>query len=195
MAFADNATVKGFLERLGQKKHCRLSSLMATLRLLVVTRTASSWRVGRHKRGGGNETGWMLQRHFLLLKGRNEILEGAPRFLFFTGKGGVGKTSVPCATAIQLAEAGRRVLLVAPIRRRTSVRCSGSASAMTHGHCRRLAAFRRWRSTRRPPRKPIATASSAPCGQAPEAVVKGIEEQLSGACPRKSPPSMSSPHC
>src|SRR5512143_3981685 len=34
------------------------------------------------------------------------------RNLFFTGKGGVGKTSVACATAVGLADAGRRVLLV-----------------------------------------------------------------------------------
>jgi arsenite-transporting ATPase len=34
------------------------------------------------------------------------------RFLFFTGKGGVGKTSLSCATALKLAEAGKRVLLV-----------------------------------------------------------------------------------
>jgi len=34
------------------------------------------------------------------------------RFLFFTGKGGVGKTSLSCATALKLVEAGRRVLLV-----------------------------------------------------------------------------------
>lgn len=30
------------------------------------------------------------------------------RYLFFTGKGGVGKTSISCATAIVLAEKGRR---------------------------------------------------------------------------------------
>ncbi|MCA0188745.1 MAG: TRC40/GET3/ArsA family transport-energizing ATPase, partial [Proteobacteria bacterium] len=34
------------------------------------------------------------------------------RFLFFTGKGGVGKTSLSCATGLQLAEEGRRVLIV-----------------------------------------------------------------------------------
>ena len=34
------------------------------------------------------------------------------RVLFFTGKGGVGKTSLACATAIALADAGKRVLLV-----------------------------------------------------------------------------------
>ena len=33
-------------------------------------------------------------------------------FLFFTGKGGVGKTTLACATAIHLADAGQRVLLV-----------------------------------------------------------------------------------
>jgi arsenite-transporting ATPase len=34
------------------------------------------------------------------------------RFLFFTGKGGVGKTSLSTATAIALADAGEKVLLV-----------------------------------------------------------------------------------
>jgi arsenite-transporting ATPase len=32
--------------------------------------------------------------------------------MFFTGKGGVGKTSLACATAVALADSGRRVLLV-----------------------------------------------------------------------------------
>ena len=40
------------------------------------------------------------------------FLTDAPRFLFFTGKGGVGKTSLACATAVRLAGDGRRVLLV-----------------------------------------------------------------------------------
>ena len=34
------------------------------------------------------------------------------RVMFFTGKGGVGKTSLACATAVGLADSGRRVLLV-----------------------------------------------------------------------------------
>ena len=40
------------------------------------------------------------------------FLEAPPRFLFFTGKGGVGKTSIACAAAVWLADRGRRVLLV-----------------------------------------------------------------------------------
>ena len=40
------------------------------------------------------------------------FLEDPPRFLFFTGKGGVGKTSVACATALELSGRGRTVLLV-----------------------------------------------------------------------------------
>lgn len=40
------------------------------------------------------------------------IVEKAPRYLFFTGKGGVGKTSLSCAVAIALADRGKKVLLV-----------------------------------------------------------------------------------
>lgn len=40
------------------------------------------------------------------------LLSHPPRHLFFTGKGGVGKTSVACAVSLSLAEEGRTVLLV-----------------------------------------------------------------------------------
>ena len=40
------------------------------------------------------------------------MLHHPTRILFFAGKGGVGKTSSACATAIALADAGERVLLV-----------------------------------------------------------------------------------
>ena len=41
-----------------------------------------------------------------------KFLDAPPRFLFFTGKGGVGKTSIACAAAIHLVQQGKRVLLV-----------------------------------------------------------------------------------
>lgn len=50
----------------------------------------------------------------LLLKGTvlSTLIQNPTRILFFTGKGGVGKTSSACATAISLADASKRVLLV-----------------------------------------------------------------------------------
>ncbi len=34
------------------------------------------------------------------------------KYLFFTGKGGVGKTSIACATAVGLADNGKKILLI-----------------------------------------------------------------------------------
>lgn len=41
-----------------------------------------------------------------------KLIDNATRNLFFTGKGGVGKTSTSCAVAVALAERGKAVLLV-----------------------------------------------------------------------------------
>ena len=41
-----------------------------------------------------------------------QVLENPTSNLFFTGKGGVGKTSLSCAAAVALADAGKKVLLV-----------------------------------------------------------------------------------
>jgi arsenite/tail-anchored protein-transporting ATPase len=43
---------------------------------------------------------------------RFRVLNAPTPFPFFTGKGGVGKTSLACATAMGLADRGLRVLIV-----------------------------------------------------------------------------------
>ena len=43
---------------------------------------------------------------------QSTLLEDPTRVLFFTGKGGMGKTTLACSTAVALVGAGRRVLLV-----------------------------------------------------------------------------------
>ncbi|STS99211.1 arsenical pump-driving ATPase [Klebsiella michiganensis] len=45
-----------------------------------------------------------------------KFLQNIPPYLFFTGKGGVGKTSISCATAIRLAEQGKRFCWSVPTR-------------------------------------------------------------------------------
>ncbi|MCY1703777.1 arsenical pump-driving ATPase [Deinococcus sp. SL84] len=41
-----------------------------------------------------------------------QFLQNLPPYVFFTGKGGVGKTSLSCATALKLTTQGKKVLLV-----------------------------------------------------------------------------------
>jgi len=41
-----------------------------------------------------------------------KLILKATRFMFFTGKGGVGKTSASCAVAVGLADMGKKVLLI-----------------------------------------------------------------------------------
>lgn len=40
------------------------------------------------------------------------MFDNLPKFIFFTGKGGVGKTSLACATSLSLAGKGKEILLV-----------------------------------------------------------------------------------
>ncbi len=112
-----------------------------------------------------------------------EFLKQPPRFLFFTGKGGVGKTSIACATAIQLADDGKRVLLVSTdpasnVGQVFGVTIGNQITAITQ--VERLSALEI---------DPQAAAQLyrdrivAPVrGLLPETVVNSIEEQLSGAC-------------
>ncbi len=112
-----------------------------------------------------------------------KFLDHPPRFLFFTGKGGVGKTSIACATAIKLAEGGARVLLVSTdpasnVGQVFGVRIGNQVTPLTA--VPRLSALEI---------DPQAAAQAyrdrivGPVrGVLPDTVVKSIEEQLSGAC-------------
>jgi len=40
------------------------------------------------------------------------VFDNLPKFIFFTGKGGVGKTSLACSTALDLADSGKKILVV-----------------------------------------------------------------------------------
>lgn len=112
-----------------------------------------------------------------------KFLDQPPRFLFFTGKGGVGKTSVACATAIQLADSGRRVLLVST----DPASNVGQVFGITIGN--QITAVSEVPNLAALEIDPQAAAQAyrdrivGPVrGVLPDSVVKGIEEQLSGAC-------------
>ena len=105
------------------------------------------------------------------------------RYLFFTGKGGVGKTSLSCATGLALAEAGRRVLIVStdPASNLDEVLGTALGPAPTAidgapGLCALNidpeAAARAYRERMVAPYR----------GILPAAAVQSMEEQFSGAC-------------
>jgi arsenite-transporting ATPase len=112
-----------------------------------------------------------------------DFLEQPTRYLFFTGKGGVGKTSLACASAIALADRGSKVLLVS----------TDPASNLDEVLGRELGPCPMWI----PGVPGLAALNIDPeaaaqayrdrivgpyRGKLPEAVVRGMEEQLSGAC-------------
>ncbi len=112
-----------------------------------------------------------------------KFLAQAPRFLLFTGKGGVGKTSIACATAIELAVAGKRVLLVST----DPASNVGQVFGITIGN--QITIVTAVPNLSALEIDPQAAAQAyrdrivGPVrGLLPESIVKGIEEQLSGAC-------------
>ena len=112
-----------------------------------------------------------------------KFLDRPPRCLFFTGKGGVGKTSIACATALQLAGEGKRVLLVST----DPASNVGQVFGVTIGN--RITAIPTVPNLSALEIDPQAAAQAyrdrivGPVrGVLPDAVVKSIEEQLSGGC-------------
>ncbi|MBX9723991.1 MAG: TRC40/GET3/ArsA family transport-energizing ATPase, partial [Candidatus Obscuribacterales bacterium] len=111
------------------------------------------------------------------------LVEQATKYMFFTGKGGVGKTSVSCAVAIALADAGKRVLLVStdPASNLDEVlRVDLSSTPTVVPGVKGLAALnidpeaaaREYRERLLGPYQ----------GLLPAASLKSMEEQLSGSC-------------
>jgi arsenite-transporting ATPase len=109
--------------------------------------------------------------------------ENPTRNIFFTGKGGVGKTSLSCATSIVLAEKGQQILLVS----------TDPASNLDEV----LGITLRGKPTPVPGIKNLFALNINPeesahqyrekmiapyRGVLPDAAIKSIEEQLSGAC-------------
>ncbi|MEO7934539.1 MAG: arsenical pump-driving ATPase [Chthoniobacterales bacterium] len=105
------------------------------------------------------------------------------RYLFFTGKGGVGKTSLSCATALKLAEAGKRVLLVSTdpasnldevletklTNAPTPIAGAPGLDALNINPVEAAAAYRE-------------RLIGPMRGLLPEAALRSMEEQLSGSC-------------
>lgn len=105
------------------------------------------------------------------------------RHLFFTGKGGVGKTSLACATALHLAESGKRTLIVStdPASNLDEVFAAHLGTTPTPivrvpnlfgANLDPEAAARDYREKIVGPYR----------GKLPDAVIRNMEEQFSGAC-------------
>ena len=110
-------------------------------------------------------------------------LAATTRFLFFTGKGGVGKTTIASASALHLAESGRRTLLVStdPASNLDDVFAMRAGSAPTPVpdvptlwimNIDPVAAAAAYREQMVAPYR----------GVLPEAAIRAMEEQFSGAC-------------
>jgi arsenite/tail-anchored protein-transporting ATPase len=112
-----------------------------------------------------------------------KFLEHPTRNLFFTGKGGVGKTSVACATAVRLADAGKKVLLVST----DPASNLDEVLGVTLGnHPTAIPAITTLFAMNLDPEKSAAEYRERMVGPyrglLPEAAVKSMEEQFSGSC-------------
>lgn len=105
------------------------------------------------------------------------------KYLFFTGKGGVGKTSTACASAISLADMGKEVLLIStdPASNlqdvfetelnNKGVRIEG-VDGLTVANLDPIEAANEYKESVVGPYR----------GQLPASVIENMEEQLSGSC-------------
>lgn len=108
---------------------------------------------------------------------------GLTKYLFFTGKGGVGKTSLACATAVKLADEGKQVLLIStdPASNlqdvfETELNHTGvpiaEVAGLTVANLDPVQAAAEYRERVVAPYR----------GKLPASVISNMEEQLSGSC-------------
>lgn len=105
------------------------------------------------------------------------------KFLFFTGKGGVGKTSTACASAVKLADEGKRVLLVSTdpasnLQDVLEVELTNTPMPVPGGSNLSACNLDPEEAARAYREKTIGPYR----GKLPDSVVATMEEQLSGAC-------------
>ena len=105
------------------------------------------------------------------------------KYLFYTGKGGVGKTSVACATAVALADSGKRVMLISTdpasnLQDVFSMELSNKGTPIPDvpdlvvANLDPIQAAAEYRESVIAPYR----------GKLPESVIANMEEQLSGSC-------------
>ena len=105
------------------------------------------------------------------------------KYLFFTGKGGVGKTSIACATAVGLADQGKKILLISTDPASNLQDVFGEE---LNGHGTAIREVEGLTVVNLDPEQAAAEYREsviAPFrGKLPESVIQNMEEQLSGSC-------------
>ena len=105
------------------------------------------------------------------------------KYSFFTGKGGVGKTSIACATAVGLADLGKKILLISTDPASNLQDVFGQE---LNGHGTDISEVPGLVVVNLDPEKAAAeyreSVISHDRGKLPESVIRNMEEQLSGSC-------------